>query len=83
MKSDIETSGYANLLIKRLEAKLIGLRSTEASSLNIDSVKALEMNLKTTDGGKIDIKTGTVDRLHTDGVIKNILFNNSVIQNGN
>jgi hypothetical protein len=82
MKSEIETSGYANLVIKRLEAKLIGLRSTETSSLNIDSVKALEMNLKTTDGGKIDIKTGTVDRLHTDGVIKNILFNNSVVSNG-
>jgi hypothetical protein len=40
------------------------------------------MNLKTTDVGKIDIKAGTVDRLHTDGVIKNILFNNSISPNG-
>jgi hypothetical protein len=79
----IETSGYANLVIKELEAKQIELSATETSILNIDSVKALEMNLKATDCGKIHIKSGTVDRLHTDGVTKNILFDNSVTQSRN
>jgi len=79
----IETSGYANLLINNLEAKRIGLSTTETSILKIDFVKALEISLKATDRGKIQIQSGTANRVHTDGVTKNILFYSSSTQVGN